>query len=1384
MKNVLNLLEEMIYVTVPETGEILFINDRMKQHYGIEGDVVGQTCYKVLQDGMNERCPFCPCYQLDKDPDSVVVWEEHSTLTKRIYRNTDRYINWPDGNKVHFQHSVDITDLMRTIEELKHHKEQTDALNNWYQSILDAIPFPITVTDANMNWTFVNKAVEDFLGTKLEDMRGKPCSNWGAHICNTPKCGIACAKRGEKHTFFTHNKSSYQVDVETLKDLDGGVAGFVEVVQDITIIKEMEALKQTREADERVRIMLDATPVACRLWNKDFEVFDCNEEAVRLFGLKDKQEYIKRHFELSPEYQPDGSPSKEKTIEILEKVFREGRLVFEWMHRRTDGMPLPVEITLVRVKYRDEYIIAGYTRDLRELKALISEIQAENERFITMAHWYGSLLDAVPFAVTVQDLDKHFTFFNTTAEKTFGKSRQEMVGKPCCILGLDICNTDNCAITCTKRGQTRTYFIRENASYQTDIKVLKNLNGESSGYIEVMQDITKLEQMIRRQAELEAKLEMEEIAKNQAKAEAANQAKSLFLANMSHEIRTPMNSIIGFSELAEGEVMSSKARGYLSKIMENSKLLLQIINDILDISKIESGNMELENVSFNLQDLLANCQSIIYPRAIEKGIEVYFYAESHIKKRLYGDPLRLRQILLNLLSNAVKFTESGRVSLFANATDTTEDTITLCFEVNDSGIGMTQAQIEHIFEPFVQADVSTTRKYGGTGLGLSITKNILDLMDSSLEIDSTPGVGSKFSFTVTLNIADEDDETPENESDAKETRKPQFEGEILVFEDNKMNQQVINEHLARVGLKTEFAANGLEGIEIIKQRIEKGKKPFDLIFMDIQMPVMDGIEATPKIIALGTRTPVVTMTANVLSADMELYKKLGMVDYIGKPFTAKELWGCLLRHLRPVGFEDSEDNEDILQSKLKADFAKSNQDMFFEIKKAIDAGDIKLAHRLAHTVKSNAGLIGKTKLQKAAADVESALKDGKHSETEMNIFQYELNKVLDELKPIFDEAADPAPFETSGKTLDTEAARALFDKLEPLLASGNPECLKLIDDLRGLPGTEVLIAHMEDFYFGGALKTLLKLKKSTKRHEGNNDEKNSILVVDDDKANIIYLNHLLGQDYVLYTAREAKEAFWIVDKHHPDLILLDVIMPNTNGYEVIAALKESEASRDIPVVFITGLNDSDDEIKGLDLGAEDYITKPFHAAIVKLRVRNQIKIVNQMRTIERLTMVDQLTDMANRRGFDQRMDREWRTAVRARSAVSLMMIDVDNFKIYNDTYGHQQGDVALRTVADVLKRNLMRSTDFAARWGGEEFTVLLPMTDMRGALSIAEVIRANIENTIISCPDGTSTNVTLSIGLNTQIPTQNDSIDDFISKADNALYLAKKTGKNRVCETQ
>ena len=373
----------------------------------------------------------------------------------------------------------------------------------------------------------------------------------------------------------------------------------------------------------------------------------------------------------------------------------------------------------------------------------------------------------------------------------------------------------------------------------------------------------------------------------------ANRSKSAFLANMSHEIRTDMNSVIGFSELAlDGEV-SLKTKEYLEKIRVCAEWMLHDVNNMLDISKIESGKIELEKIPFTLHELLESCRTLIAPKAAEKGILLHFYAEPPFGKRPLGDPAKLRQVFVNLLSNAVKFTNTGMVKFLSDVTETDEG-ITMTFEVKDSGIGMTKEQIKKIEEIGQTLD-------GSAGLGLAITKNIIEAMGGKLSIESTPAVGSKFSFSINFDTIEmTDDETLDQKIVINELEAPSFEGEILLCEDNGMNQEIVCENLEKIGFKTVVASNGKIGVDIINRRRENGEKQVDLVFMDIHMPVMDGLEASAKILELDANIPVVAMTANIMTEDMEIYKRSGMNDCVGKPFTSQELWHCLMKYFTPL----------------------------------------------------------------------------------------------------------------------------------------------------------------------------------------------------------------------------------------------------------------------------------------------------------------------------------------------------------------------------------------------------------------------------------------------------------------------------------------------------
>lgn len=700
-----------------------------------------------------------------------------------------------------------------------------------------------------------------------------------------------------------------------------------------------------------------------------------------------------------------------------------------------------------------------------------------------------ALFDSIPDIVFTKDSSLRFIHCNKSFLEHFGLCREDVIGKrDKDILGLPAKKADiykKWELKVITQGQTiiREEYIPPRADGATlvveMIRTPLMLNGIAIGVLCIGRDITKFKTM-------------EETVL------AASRAKSVFLANMSHEIRTPMNSIIGFSELALDCKISADVKNYLVNILKNSEWLLHTINDILDISKIESDKMELENVSFDLHELFATCRTITMHKAIEKGLQLHFYVEPSIGKRLVGDPTRLRQVFVNLLSNAIKFTDTGTVKVLSSVKKENEKTITIYFEVSDTGIGMTEEQVKRIFIPFMQAQSSTTRKYGGTGLGLPITKNIIELMGSSLSVKSIAGVGSTFSFELAFDTVETSGEEILKRSDAfKDFEKPLFEGEILVCEDNAMNQQVICEHLARVGLKTVVAENGRIGVQMVQGRMENGEKQFDLIFMDIHMPEMDGLDAAAKILEFNSGIPIVAMTANIMSDDVKIYKRSGMNECVGKPFTSQELWRCLLKYFTPLSWQTAKENrttqtENELRQKLMIDFVKDNRTISTEIPAAISAGNIILAHRLAHNLKSNAGHLGKNLLREAAASVEHNLKGGKNLVTpkQMQTLKTELAAALSQIEEeiqanaaLHQEPSQPAP---QGEPLDENSALELIIILGSMLEMGNPECLKLVDDLRRIPAgllkrqdhaiIEELIQRIEDFDFEQAHVTLVELK--------------------------------------------------------------------------------------------------------------------------------------------------------------------------------------------------------------------------------------------------------------------------------------------------------------------
>ena len=676
-----------------------------------------------------------------------------------------------------------------------------------------------------------------------------------------------------------------------LMALFGGAAILIAVIVLLYLQSIHRIKKSVEESEARLRLLLES--VSSGIWGQsaDGVCTFINAAAAQMLGYEPNELVGKSLHSIIHHSYPDGTSYSQDCCPMYATA-QDGqmRTVNDEVLWRKDGGNFPAQYASYPI-YRAGKLEGAvvFFEDISERKQLEQHV---HDRDAT----YSAAIETSVDGFWAVDMGGHILEVNDAYLRRSGYTREEMLGM--CVSDVEV----------NERPEETAAHIAKlvklgGESFETRHRAKDGSVWEAeiaASYLPVgggrifcfVKDIT------------ERKLQAQMIETEKRKAEAANRAKSDFLANMSHEIRTPMNAVIGFSELALDSASPAEQRTHLRQILDSSKSLLGILNDILDFSKIEAGQMSIEETVFDLDDLLASLERMFDLRAQEKGLEFTLSKAAQIPKLLVGDPLRLRQICVNLLGNAFKFTQHGRVSLDVRQTASSEDGIALNFCVKDTGIGMSQEQIDSLFQPFAQADNSITRRFGGTGLGLSICRNLAQLMGGDIVLESTVGMGSEFRFRVTLaavsqsQIAQQRDDEIDEQAIRPQADVQLLQGKrVLLVEDNRVNQVLASHMLKKLGVSVDLASNGEEAI----QRLQEAS--FDLVLMDIQMPVMDGLEATHRIRqdARFATLPIVAMSAGVTLDEQEKCASVGMTSFIGKPIDSAELTNKLVELCVPGG---------------------------------------------------------------------------------------------------------------------------------------------------------------------------------------------------------------------------------------------------------------------------------------------------------------------------------------------------------------------------------------------------------------------------------------------------------------------------------------------------
>ncbi|MBT3533457.1 MAG: response regulator [Rhodospirillaceae bacterium] len=1041
-----------------------------------------------------------------------------------------------------------------------------------------------------------------------------------------------------------YERTTVTGEVLEIRSAPAGDGGFILTYSDITERKRAE--EELAEKEALLRLVLDNMPGGIRYGDKDRKILLFNALYQKLWDFPDDFPKIgdTDYDELS--YQWDrgeyGEGDKEKFIQAFldERPFETGSKPYEVTNR--SGRIL--ECRAVRTE--NGGFINVYT-DITERKSAEEALKAARDRAEAAETKMWAVLEALPIAIFIMDESARMEFWNKFQAEITGMTDEvwETVrdhkdylpyiysnyqSKPGLSLEEFSADWDRMAMP-DQRLVTERVFHEPHLDVQHIAAPLP-----SGGWVNAYVDITP-----QKEAEREALA-----ARDQAEANA--DAKSEFVALVSHEVRTPMNGVLGMARLLLESPLLPEQHDFAQGIVDSGEVLLVILNDLLDVSKLESGKLEIEIVPFEPRQLIDDTLNVMATMAREKGLELSSDIADDLPKVLLGDANRVRQILSNLINNAIKFTASGGVTVSVCSAGPDNDGHKFLLAVSDTGVGLSDDQAGKLFAPYAQANVDVARRYGGTGLGLVICRRLAELMGGDIRLDSTLGEGSTFTLLLNLEVGGPDDIVV-SLAIADHSEELAFAPRVLLADDNAMNRKVALGMLRKLASHTEVAENGQQVLDLIQE-----KAPFDVVLMDMHMPLMDGIEATRRIRAMDSLAgtlPIIGLTAAATRLEIDACIEAGMNDVVTKPIDPQHLKDAIRRHItnegRPTGWAEAADapradgvdesveifDGSILEN-LGEDHGPEGVEEFIAMfrstapvaaKQFIEAAakrDLRLMAFYAHDLKSSANIVGLTRLSQLCRETELACKEER----------------LDDALALG--TGIQATLDASEAAL---AALTIQHRREPRDASAQV-LVEVAHDVRGIMNRVLgTIVQLEDGigspfqageleshavamlqesqqmldlsggiaprYFAAQFSadTTASGQASPAAEAESTDllQSDSVLLIEDDILLARSLTaYLTKHGFDAVTVETGADMFKEIDKRSFDCFVVDLTLPDEDGIVLIRRLR---ARTDAPIIVQTGREDLDDKLAAFELGVDEYVTKPVDPRELTIRLKSIIK---------------------------------------------------------------------------------------------------------------------------------------------------------------------------------